>query len=1190
MSNQKRRRQRGVIISPEGWQKLQDARSQREREYKSGSKYTLEELSELTGLTYNTVAKILASKEGVDKRSLVNFFMAFELELSSRDYIKPNQNTEKSPKTSSCTLHWGDAPDVSFFVGRTAELETLEKWILRERCRLVAILGMGGMGKTALAAKLVQLVHNRFDYVVWRSLYQAPPFKETLVHFIHLLSDEGGFESTLPEDSLSISQLLTRLRTSRCLLILDNCETLFQSSTRTGSYREGYEDYGRLLQQVGEAAHQSCLLLTAREKPKEVALLEGETLPVRSLRLRGLKESEGQVILQRKGIKNTKNSQLEQKKLVKSCTGNPLALMLAATTILELFDGEISEPFKQGEFSFSSIHDLLNEQWERLPEFEKEILYWLAISCRPISLFQLQSELISSVLQNTLIESLESLWRRSLIEKKSNLLTVQPIIQKHITNKFVEQVREEIVSFRNRVFSLNLLKRYALLQANSSEYIQQAQTRLLLESLITQLKERFQTTHALEKKLKEILVFLSENHSTDIGYIGGNILNILANLDADLRGYNLSNLAIWQANLSKINLPNVNFSHADLSKSSFKSTFGRITSVAFSPDEKMLETSNLNGEIFLWKGFLDEELFVSLQAHIFWVRDATFNLNGNVIASGSTDQTVKLWETNTGKCLGVLEEHSERVRTVTFSPEGEILASSGDDRIIKLWSVETGQCIKTLRGHTGRVSSVVFSPQPDTLASCSEDQTLKLWNYNTGQCIKTLRGHTSWVRSVVFSRNGKILASGGDDRTIRLWDVSTGKCLRLLQEHSGEIGTIACSPRSEVLASGSHDSTIKLWNMNSGQLLSTLRGHASWVRSVAFSRNGKILASGGDDQTIRLWDVSTGRCLKLLQGYKNGVYSVAFSPQGTILSSGSDDQTIKLWNIDTGQVLRTLHGHCHRVRTVATSPQGNLLASGCYDSSVRLWNTNTGQNIKVLRGHTDLVKTVAFSPQGTTLASGSIDQTIRLWDVSTGECLRIIEHSDGFWFVAFSPQGTLLASGSDDQTIRLWNVSTGNCLNAFQGHVGWVLSVAFSPRGTLLASGSKDRTIKLWDLGSSQCLTTLAGHASWVLSVAFSQDGQILASGSVDQTVKLWDLGSGECLTTLTGHSHWVWSVAFSPDGKLLASGSEDGTMRLWDVTTGECLKIFRSERPYEGMNLTGVKGLSQATINSLKELGAVER
>jgi WD40 repeat protein len=188
----------------------------------------------------------------------------------------------------------------------------------------------------------------------------------------------------------------------------------------------------------------------------------------------------------------------------------------------------------------------------------------------------------------------------------------------------------------------------------------------------------------------------------------------------------------------------------------------------------------------------------------------------------------------------------------------------------------------------------------------------------------------------------------------------------------------------------------------------------------------------------------------------------------------------------------------------------------------------------------------------------------------------------------FPEDGATIASGSDDQTVKLWDITTGKCLKTLQGHTSWVNSVAISPDGTTLVSGSADRTIKLWDIRTGECLKTLQGHTQRVQSVAISPDSATLISSSNDQTVKLWDISTGECLKTLQGHTHTIGSVAISLDGTTVASGSFDETIKLWDVKTGQCLKTLR-DRLYEGMNITGVTGLTEAEKATLKALGAVE-
>jgi WD40 repeat protein len=298
--------------------------------------------------------------------------------------------------------------------------------------------------------------------------------------------------------------------------------------------------------------------------------------------------------------------------------------------------------------------------------------------------------------------------------------------------------------------------------------------------------------------------------------------------------------------------------------------------------------------------------------------------------------------------VSTLSGHTNWVRSVAFSPNGQFLASGSWDTTIKLWDVAGGREVRTLTGHTDWVNSVAFSPNGQFLASGSWDTTIKLWEVASGREVRTLTGHTDWVNSVAFNPDGQFLASGSDDKTIKLWEVASGREVRTLTGHTDWVNSVAFSPDGRLLASGScgkfdsHGNCIqgevKLWEVTSGREVRTLTGHTDWVNSVAFSPNGQFLASGSDDKTIKLWDVATGSLVRTLAGHSSIVTSVAFSPNGQFLASGSWDTTIKLWKVTNGMEVRTLTGHTGWVLSVAFSPDGQLLASGSGDKTIKLWD------------------------------------------------------------------------------------------------------------------------------------------------------------------------------------------------------------------------------------------------------------
>ncbi|MEP0912352.1 NB-ARC domain-containing protein [Leptolyngbya sp. GB1-A1] len=1185
------RRRRGLILTTQGRHKL-EAAIQNASVLEGVRRISIEELAARANLDAGTVSRVLDLDKS-DRNSIKKLFAVFALELTPADFTTPSPpipfgNAEKR-------VDWGDAPEVNTFYGREDELADLSRCIVTDRYRLVTIIGSGGIGKTTLSVKLAESVQEQFEFVIWRSLINAPPLTELVVDLVKVLCKQ---ETT----DLSINRLQQYLREHRCLIVLDNIETILQDgpeledypNVRPGYYRQNYSDYGSLFSWVATGRHNSCFVLAGRKRPDEFVTFDNARFRV--YLLGGLSSSVSQQLIQDQGL--LEDSEQDLRTLVQRYTGNPLMLKIVVSNIQQFFGRSISNFLKGSNFIPPRIGDLLDKQFQGLSSLEKQVMYWLAIEREPVSVKELYPNFEPPVDLADLLAAIQDLQQRSLIESSQNkFFTLQPVVMEYAIDKLSRQVCNEVITQ-----SPGLLQTHALIKAQTVDYARDFQTRTILGMLESALLKRLRNTPSIVEHLTRLIGTLQRNNLT-MGYTAGNIINLLYYLKADLTNYDFSGLTVRQAYLPEVKLHEVNFADADLTESVFSETLGPISAVEFSPDGKLLATGDAIGEVRLWQ-VENTKLCLILQGHEDWVRSVSFHPTKSLMVSGSGDYTLRIWNTRTGQCLRVCRGHSARIRSVKIDPTGRWVASAGADQTIRLWDVETGDCLRILEGHSDRVRSVdivavdtVAEAQNSLLlASASEDQTIKLWDANTGACLGTLTGHTDWVRCVAFHPEGKLLASASSDMSVKLWNVMTGECIRSLGGHTDCVRSVRFSPDGKRLASASSDETVRLWDTDTGLHLQTLLGHSNWVRCITFAPQGDVLASGSADRSVKLWNVDTGQCLRTLQGRARWVRSVAFSPDGNHLIAGSADHALRLWNVQTGECVRTFREQTNWIQSVAFSPNGHVIASGSGDKIVRTWDCRTGQCLRQLEGHTKRVLSVMFSPDGRILASTGDDRTIRLWDVPSGVCLRVLEgHTGRVRAIAFSPVASdqsrplLLASAGEEEIVQLWNAETGECLRSFIGHTNRVRSIAFSPDATWLASGSEDNTVRLWNVITGECIVVLLGHTGRVRSVAFSPIDLTLASGSEDNTVKLWNTQTRQCLHSLEGHTEKVCSVAFSPNGQFLATGSGDESIRLWDVAQGTCLKVLKTKNLYEGMNITRARGLTEAQRITLLALGAIE-
>ncbi len=513
----------------------------------------------------------------------------------------------------------------------------------------------------------------------------------------------------------------------------------------------------------------------------------------------------------------------------------------------------------------------------------------------------------------------------------------------------------------------------------------------------------------------------------------------------------------------------------------------------------------------------------------------------------------------------ILWGHMGGVEACAVLGDGQHVVSASHDQTLRVWNTQTGETIHVLGGHTGRVVACVVLGDGVRVVSASEDATLRVWNTESGEVIHVLEGHLDLVQACAVLEDGVRVVSGSYDDTLRVWNTESGEIIHVLEGHSDPVLACVALGNGRVV-SGSHDSTLRVWDAQTGETVHVLTGHAGPVVACASLAGGSRVVSVSEDETLRVWDTRTGEQIRVFSGHSGYVGACAVLGDQQRVISVSFDRTLRVWDTRTGEAVHILK-HSEGVRACAVLGDGSTVIAAAYDKRLWVWDTRTGQQARVFSGHSYPAVACVVLGDGVRVVSASQDNTLRVWDTQAANRQHMFTHpaeSASRESGPYSHTGTVVmckvvaggrvVSVAEDQTLRVWDTRTGQLEHILTGHTDSVVACAVLGDGVRVVSASRDRTLRVWDTQTGETVHILSGHSGAVLTCAVLGDGVRVVSASRDRTMRVWDTHTGKTVHIFDGHTFSVSACTVLGDGVRLVSASS-GTLRVWDSRTGETVR-----------------------------------
>ncbi len=1041
----------------------------------------------------------------------------------------------------SLPAHFQSRPEYMGQLNNTVLADVNKPIVITSARQTTALQGMGGIGKSVLAAAFARACETRRafkDGIIWLIVGQKPNLARNLRLIGMAFDDDLGKYVDFDSSRANIAKLLAD---KNCLLVLDDVWDV--------KHAEVF---------VNALGRQCKLLITTRN---------GELVTVlgaQEHRLDVLNKEDAIRLLADWSGQNIKALPLEAHSVIEECGNLPLAIAMCGamvrdgTLMSDLLDAlhEADLAFLRMQFPnypYPDVLKALKVSVDALDDFDRKHYMQLAVF-RPSEIIAEETVVLlwtftSGVNERTARQLLIRLERKSLLRLEGKTLKLRVSLH-DLQHDYLRASLGDLCDLHGE-----LLKAYR--QKCLDGWHTGPNDGYFFEHLA------YHLVHAGQEEDLRLLLLGFDWMQAKLK--ATNIIELMADYDLAITSLSSNRevmlLVQWALRLSAYVLAR--------DKMQLQSQLvGRLIT------QKSSEILTLLEQIRNWKGNTwlrpltptltppGGSLLCILTGHTGSVTAVAVTPEGRLAISGSHDNTLRVWDIRSGTELRILTGHTGGINAAVVTPDGRLAISGSYDKTLKVWDVESGTELRTLKGHNETVSAIAVMPDGRLAISGSHDKTLIVWDIEIGTELRTLEGHTDLVNTVVITPNGRFAISGSDDNTLKVWDIEIGTELRTLKGHTGNVIAVAITPDGRLALSGSGDKTLKVWDIKSGTELRTLKGHLGNVITVAITSDGKLAISGSDDNTLKVWDVESGTELRTLKGHSDWILTVAMTPDGRLAVSGSTDKTLKVWDIGGRVKMGAPTGHTAGVNAIAATPDGRFVISGSADKTLKVWDIKSGTELRTLEGHSGSVNAVAVTPDGRVAVSGSgsEDKTLKVWDIESGtELCTLKGHTGRIMAVVVTPDGRLAISGSEDKTLKVWDIKREIELRTLTGHTGIVWAIAVTPDSRLVISGSTDK-IKVWDIESGTELRTIEGHTGSVNAIGVTPDGRRIISGSTDKTLKVWDIESGTELRTLTGHIDDINSVAVTTDCKLAISGSDDATLKVWDIESSQVIASLSVE------------------------------